>query len=565
MTITQIPRMELSADEVNCLIHAYFQDSGFVHSAFVLRAEGHLDQSPSFGKHVPRGELVELLSKALLYTEVEAHWQGNVMTKNCKAPFTLLERHVCSLDPALSPVAVIQPLPSIEVQPPAPNGASEKRKAAAPALQDMGAHREKRARTEEMEVDSVMSVEPQPSESHASAMETPPIPPQEAPVPQPDDESKAIGMLTGHQSEVFVCSWNPKQTNLLGTGSRDTVINIWNVHDPSPDGSPPESEPPLTSAHLVKAESGDLTSLDWNLDGTLLASGSYDCLLRVCDPSGQLYFSHDQHEKGPVFATKFSRSGQYLLTASLDGSVCVWDIPSKTLHAQYSCHDREPCLDVEWISDDVFASCGADGKIQVMRLGTMTPIKTLLGHKDEINQIRCNASRTLLASCSDDTTARVWSVNDITSASTSKEQSSTALLAAHNQTVSSIAWCPTTPSPPDSHDLLATSSFDGTSRLWDAVTGECLRAFSDHKEPVYALTFSPDGRFFTTGGADGWIFVYDVKTRDKRWSWHTDVGPPGIFEIDWQQAENIDRLAFGMTSGLVGVVDVSRIPSLRLQ
>ncbi len=57
------------------------------------------------------------------------------------------------------------------------------------------------------------------------------------------------------------------------------------------------------------------------------------------------------------------------------------------------------------------------------------------------------------------------------------------------------------------------SSFDGTSRLWDVRTGDCLRAFSDHKEAIYTLRFSPDGSLFTTGGADGWIFVYDVKVR----------------------------------------------------
>lgn len=100
-------------------------------------------------------------------------------------------------------------------------------------------------------------------------------------------------------------------------------------------------------------------------------------------------------EKGPVFATRFSQSGKYLLTASLDGTACVWDIPSKSLFAQYKCHEGmrkcsqtdsrtsliiclvEPCLDVEWITEDAFASCGADGKIQLMRLGSSTPFKTL--------------------------------------------------------------------------------------------------------------------------------------------------------------------------------------------
>ena len=35
------------------------------------------------------------------------------------------------------------------------------------------------------------------------------------------------------------------------------------------------------------------------------------------------------------------------------------------------------CLDVEWLSEDIFASAGADAKIQIMRLGTEDPIRTL--------------------------------------------------------------------------------------------------------------------------------------------------------------------------------------------
>ena len=34
--------------------------------------------------------------------------------------------------------------------------------------------------------------------------------------------------------------------------------------------------------------------------------------------------------------------------------------------------------------------------------------------------------------------------------------------------------------------------------------------FHDHKTNVYSLAFSPDGRHFATGGADGWLHIYDV-------------------------------------------------------
>jgi hypothetical protein len=70
--------------------------AGFTHSAFSLRAEGRLESSAHFGTFVPRGALVDLLSKALLYAEVEAHWRADAPA--CAAPFTLLTPHVCTRD-----------------------------------------------------------------------------------------------------------------------------------------------------------------------------------------------------------------------------------------------------------------------------------------------------------------------------------------------------------------------------------------------------------------------------------------------------------------------------------
>lgn len=46
--------------------------------------------------------------------------------------------------------------------------------------------------------------------------------------------------------------------------------------------------------------------------------------------------------------------------------------------------------------------------------------------------------------------------------------------------------------------------------MWDAHTGECLRAISDHKRAAYTLTFSPEGKFLATASGDGWIYVYRV-------------------------------------------------------
>lgn len=102
---------------------------------------------------------MELLSKALLYTEAEAHWRGTTVTTNCKAPFSILSRHVCSADPNL-PATFSFESPPVPPEPiPAFSNASEKRKADTSAG-DSG-RKEKRARTEDMmDLDSAPSSAP---------------------------------------------------------------------------------------------------------------------------------------------------------------------------------------------------------------------------------------------------------------------------------------------------------------------------------------------------------------------------------------------------------------------
>jgi transducin (beta)-like 1 len=106
--------------------------------------------------------LIELLIKALLYTEVEAHWRGNNdMTGNCTAGFSLLETHVCSLNPDAKPTVKLSAnsatTPVIMAPPSALvselSDAAQKRKASTPVAEG---HPDKRQRT--AEVESVIEV-----------------------------------------------------------------------------------------------------------------------------------------------------------------------------------------------------------------------------------------------------------------------------------------------------------------------------------------------------------------------------------------------------------------------
>ncbi|KAL0579172.1 hypothetical protein V5O48_002853 [Marasmius crinis-equi] len=297
---------------------------------------------------------------------------------------------------------------------------------------------------------------PAPSETRKLTSKPPPR--QQGPA-DPATNPEAIRLLGGHTSEVFVCQWNPKKHNVLATGAKDAVVKMWNVPDPpNPFSFGPSPSEPVTNKFSTSLSS-DLTCLCWNSQGTLLAVASYDSILRICDASGNLVHQFTDH-KGPIFTARFSPSGRWLATASLDNTSNVWDMNTYRLHRTYEAH-QDCCLDVDWINDTLFASCGADKVIHVLSVDEPQPLKSFHGHQDEINQIKSNPSGTKLASCSDDTTTRVWNAETVSSSADSipgrlgfgSTESAPVILKGHKDSVSTIEWFTL---PGVSHEMIAT-------------------------------------------------------------------------------------------------------------
>ena len=60
--------------------------------------------------------------------------------------------------------------------------------------------------------------------------------------------------------------------------------------------------------------------------------------------------------------------------------------------------------------------------------------------------------------------------------------------------------------------LLASSSEDGSIRLWDVQTGQCLQRLVGHSNCVWSISFAPDGRTLVSSSLDETIKLWDVET-----------------------------------------------------
>nr|GMD99428.1 F-box-like/WD repeat-containing protein TBL1X isoform X2 [Ipomoea batatas] len=338
--------------------------------------------------------------------------------------------------------------------------------------------------------------------------------------------SSDIMVLEGHTSEVFACAWSPTGS-LLASGSGDSTARIWTIGD-GPCSSKMQTEP--VNVVLLKhfkgrtnEKSKDVTTLDWNGDGTLLATGSYDGQARIWNRDGELISTLNKH-KGPIFSLKWNKKGDYLLSGSVDKTAIVWDIKAGEWKQQFEFHSA-PTLDVDWRNNTSFATCSTDNMIYVCKVGDNRPVKSFSGHQGEVNAIKWDPSGSLLASCSDDSTAKE---------------------------IYTIRWSPTGPgtSNPNQQLMLASASFDSTIKLWDVEVGRVIHSLNGHRDPVYSVAFSPDGEYLASGSLDKCLIIWSVKEAKivKTYS-----GNGGIFEVCWDKEGK--KVAACFSNNVVCVLD----------
>jgi len=192
-------------------------------------------------------------------------------------------------------------------------------------------------------------------------------------------------------------------------------------------------------------------------------------------------------QSGDIRSLEFNSNGDLFVTASADGTACVWKVSDGT--RQFCTTSPKSVNDAEFSPDGKFVVTGDDsGLVQVIRIVDEN-IQYSFEYGTVISNVDISSDGKQLAVTRSD--------GKITFIDMSTGKRKYDLQAYGNLKVASFS--------PNGR-YYAVGSTAGSVTLFNLETGKIVSS-GRHKGEVLALAFSPDSRFLATGGVDGYAVV----------------------------------------------------------
>jgi WD40 repeat protein/tetratricopeptide (TPR) repeat protein len=314
----------------------------------------------------------------------------------------------------------------------------------------------------------------------------------------PADEA-LVRVLSGHTLQVHDCAFSPDGRWIL-TASDDCTLRLWDI----------------TSGETMRVFEGFVWKRStFSSDGEQILSVGYQTLRLWNIASGETVHDFEVNTEAYVNGYSFSSDGRWVLCASEDKMLRLWDVAS----------------------------------------GVM--VRIFAGHTAEVNGCAFSPDGRYALSASSDRTLRLW---DVASGETVR------IFKGHTGKVAGCAFSP------DGQQAL---SIGYEMRLWDVAKGKTIYTFEDiYSSSGNGCTFSPDGRKALSFGRT------DPRSDDSHMLWDVANGVMiRRFEIKpvliWSYISSGDtsggtfspdgrRVLFGSKDGTLRLLDVASGAEVRV-
>ena len=205
----------------------------------------------------------------------------------------------------------------------------------------------------------------------------------------------------------------------------------------------------------------------------------------------------------PCQSVAFAPDGRTLASANFGNIIYLWDVNQTNAPLRTLIGHSDEVYSVAFSPDgNMLASASLDATVRLWDLANPNAGPTILEcHEHKVYSVAFSPDGIYLASASRDKTIRLWNPANLS-------DPLLMILEGHTDSVECVAFSP-------NWKTLASASRDNTIRLWDMTHLPDSIVLEGHTDWVYSVAYSPDGTALASASTDGTVRLWDLNNPDK--------------------------------------------------
>lgn len=286
------------------------------------------------------------------------------------------------------------------------------------------------------------------------------------------NETALIKTLTGHTGGVLALAFSPCG-RFLATAGEDNSIKLWD----SPDG---------IEIQTIAAHNGDVRCLAFDPDGDVFASASWDKAVKIWKTADCGLVAEASGHGGAVNCLAYSSDGKSLFSGSDDAAIKVFSSPDGALKRSL----KPDIGDIKALAVAPGGLIAAGGTELLLLNADGSVLKNNDNYLYGIRGLCFSPDGKLLAAATGmEKRLEFWNAATLTETGSVKDSD----------------WVNCAAFTPDGKFLVT----GGTAvKVWDPLSGACLKTLEGHTDEICAVDVSPDGKLLASASRDKTIKLW---------------------------------------------------------
>lgn len=251
------------------------------------------------------------------------------------------------------------------------------------------------------------------------------------------------------------------------------------------------SEAGIRDGDPVQLVRSPLRCLTASLDGTVRLWNLHSKAQEDINPFIGFREEEASDSHGPVLSASLAPDGRSLLTVAAGGEGQIWCAETGRAVAELegAAATGHFCPEGHRV-----VGSSSDEAARIWCASTGKCLHTLQGHTGEVRAAKFSPDGSMVLTGAGDGTAAIWSSNGLRLCT----------LEGHTDVVKSVDFS-------TCGQMAASASADGTARVWAVPSGKLLQVYRGHSKAISSVKFAPDGqRLLTSSAYDGTARLWDV-------------------------------------------------------